>query len=98
MNTETRMADSKDPDITDQLSRIRRCRRCECRSCSNGYENHSHRCTEGADCVETQAKLAALQYAWSVIAGQAREEILRLRSENEVLLARIAQLDSIHHG
>ena len=88
----------QNPDITEQLARISRCRRCECHSCQEGYENHSYSCTDGPHCVETQTKLKALLFPYSVIAGRARETIRELRVETATLRARVAQLEAIHHG
>lgn len=86
------------PDITERLAHISRCRRYECRSCEDGYENYSHYCTNGPHCVETQEILARLHYVWCIVAGQARDTVRQLRVENAALRARIELLDSIHHG
>ena len=86
------------PDIENHLARMARCRRCTCQSCSVGYENHSHKCTQGPECVETQERLQALLSLHSVVAGRTRDLIRDLRTEAETLRARVAQLEAIHHG
>ena len=86
------------PDIENHLARMARCRRCTCQSCSVGYENHSHRCTQGPECVETQERLQALVYLHSVVAGRARHVIRDLQADAESLRVRVAQLEAIHHG
>lgn len=87
-----------DADIVDQLHSITRCRRCECRSCQNGYENHSHGCTDGPHRVETREKLRALEFPRAVIAGRAQQMIRDLREANAALKARVAQLEALHSG
>lgn len=48
------------------------CHRCRCLSCSNGYENHSHACTGGPDCVETPERQRARVMAMKIALGRAR--------------------------
>jgi hypothetical protein len=86
------------PDIIDRLGIIANCRRCKCRSCQDGYENHSHRCTQGPHCVETQERLKALLCSHAIIAADAREALRQFRTKVEKLRARLAQLEAIHHG
>ena len=86
------------PDIENHLASMARCRRCTCQSCSVGYENHSHKCTQGPECVETQERLQALLYLHSVVAGRARDVIRDLQAEAENLRARVARLEAVHHG
>lgn len=68
-------------DITDELSSIARCRRCECLSCGRdpAGELHGHICTDGEHCVETRDSLRKFRYAAAVVAGKARQEIRKLR-------------------
>lgn len=72
-------------DILSGLERLWVCRRCQCYSCEDGYENHSHRCTDGPGCVESRERLKANLEAISIIASRAGQEIKRLRDEVERL-------------
>lgn len=54
--------------LCERLNKLTACRRCECISCADGYENHSHSCTHGPDCVETAPRWAAWRRKVSVVA------------------------------
>lgn len=97
--SETGKRDRTIVDIVDRLRRVGACRRCHCRSCTPSMiENHSHGCTHGSDCVETQDKLNNALWGFSILASQAKDEILALRTENARLTARVDRLESIEHG
>lgn len=56
------------------------CSRCHCASCSDGYENHSHGCTDGPHCIETKAHLLSANRALRFTCGQTAADLRRLAS------------------
>ena len=68
-------------DIITSLQHIAACRRCACRSCSNGEENHSHYCTHGEHCINTEKNLLHFVFTAQHVANQARVEIRDLRAQ-----------------
>lgn len=66
-----------------ELIALTACRRCNCADCSDGYENHSHGCTNGPNCVETQKAWAAWQFKVSLVANRAADLIRTLSSRVE---------------
>jgi hypothetical protein len=91
------MADVPVPtrDILTRLEQGWSCRRCKCRSCYNGYENHEHGCTDGPDCVETRERLRARCIIDSIVARAAADEIKALRRQVAEMTARNAMGDGI---
>lgn len=57
-------------DIYEAFRSITKCRRCECLSCNDGYENHEHYCTNGPNCVESKDNLLKWQRQVQFTIGQ----------------------------
>lgn len=66
-------------DLPQRLRKLNKCIRCDCPSCSSGYENHSHHCTEGPGCIKAiegrllQAQRLALMAADRIESLTSRE-------------------------
>ena len=65
-------------ELCRRLNKLTVCRRCECSDCQDGYENHSHACTNGPNCVETKERWAVWRFHVLEVANAAAALIRRL--------------------
>ena len=82
-------------DILGVLSDVTSCRRCKCRSCEDGYENHDHTCTHGEWCVDAPRKLLVELSKARSACNYAAAEIAQLRRQVREMTAETVKGDGI---